>query len=96
MSNDSEVLISRRPRRATYTFGPGSLESITTTTWTTKHGVGRIRTRGTFMVYCGRGGVHSTRIDITGDASDYLGDTVDEATGTLVMDALDNWSDPCS
>ena len=87
--------ITKNPRRETVTFGPGALESIKLTTWTNKHGVGKLRAAGDFTVYCGYGNEHSVRIDEISVAADHEGLEPSAAVDELVGYSLEGWSDPC-
>ena len=87
--------ITKNPRRETVTFGPGALESIKLTTWTNKHGIGKVRIAGWFTVYCGHGGEHPVRIDERGFAEDFLGWETWKVATELCMVGIDGWVDPC-
>jgi hypothetical protein len=87
--------ITKNPRRETVTFGPGALESIKLTTWTNKHGVGKLRAAGDFMVYCGYGNEHTVAVNETSAAADHEGDEPSAAAHELVGYSLENFSCPC-
>ena len=94
---DNEVTITRTPKRRRFTFGPGSLEEMSFSAWTTKHGVGRLKIEGTFSVFCGAGSEHRVRISDTRHADSFEGCSPEGAATAMISDWLDDeWSDPCS
>lgn len=79
-----------------WTFGPGSLESVTLYRRTVRDGAWEYRIRGSFTVYCGNGWDHTA--DVT--SSDWYSVTADpfdtyNVAHELVNLALEDWSDPC-
>ena len=90
--------LTSRPPHRTMTFGPGSLEMISATTWTSPGG-GKIRVRGLFDVSGGNGHTHRIRIDETAYIDDLRRlDIVDIAGAAdhLIGGYLDDeWFDPC-
>jgi hypothetical protein len=91
----SDAVIAKTPPTKGYGFGPGSLEAITLTTWTNKHGIGKVRIAGWFMAYCGHGGEHPVRIDERGFAGDFEGWHTWQVALELCAVGLDGWVDPC-
>lgn len=87
--------ITKNPPRRTWHGSPGSLEMVDVTTWTNRHGIGMIRVRGHYDVYCGNGGEHRVAIDERDWTSEYVGLDIDDAAHTLIGHALDDWFDPC-
>jgi hypothetical protein len=83
------AIVTNRPSRATYNFGPGALESIKLTTWTSKHKVGKLRASGSFTVYCGEGGSHEVPINVIEWACDFAGMEPDDVAHELVGFGLD-------
>jgi len=88
-------VIKSNPPRATVTFGPGSLESLKLTTWTTKHRVGRVKVVGDYLVYCGFGGTHTVAIDVWDAAEDHVGAEPEEVAEVLVGYGLEGYSCSC-
>lgn len=94
--SDNDVTITRTPKRRRFTFGPGSLEAMALSAWTTKHGVGKLRIQGQFTVYCGNGGEHVVSIRDERHADTFDGCSPEGAAASMISDWLDDeWSDPC-
>tara|TARA_R110002153_G_scaffold203824_1_gene356717 strand:- start:7306 stop:7596 length:291 start_codon:yes stop_codon:yes gene_type:complete len=91
----SDVTIKKLPASQGHSFGPGSLESMLLTTWTNKHGVGKVRLTGWFTAYCGHGNEHSVRIDERGAAADFDGWETWQAAFELISFGLEDWTDQC-
>ena len=87
--------ITKFPARRSHSFGPGSLESMVLTTWTNKHGIGKVRLTGRFTVYCGNGSEHTVRIDERGYAADFENQETYEAASELLSFGLEDWDDVC-
>lgn len=83
------------PPRATYHFGPGSLENIEVTTWT-RNGHGYFRVIGTWTVYCGFGNSHEVPICVKELVGDMFIETVEDAARSAIDWELGHWSDPCA
>lgn len=90
------------PVTTTHTFGPGSLEDVTLTSWVSKReGDDRqitLTLKGTFRVYCGYGWEHTLDVNIrdgawTGEAGSYTADILaahkgDEEAAWKLTDVL--------
>ena len=74
---------------ATYTFGPGRLESLTLTRPNPFTG----HLSGSYRVYCGMGWEHTAEIDITHEFQAVLDN--EQMVEELLAFALEDWLDPC-
>lgn len=91
-----DATVTKNPPTRTYRGGPGSLEMVTITTWTNRHGIGWIRVYGEYDVYCGNGAEHRVDLDVREWAADHVGADIDDAAHAVIARALDNdWFDPC-
>lgn len=90
------VSVGRRPPSSSTYFGPGAAEQLALTTWTTSAGVGMIRVRGSYTVYCGTGDEHVVSVDERAHVADIeAGSDPRDAADMLVEFALSEWADPC-
>lgn len=89
-----DIVVTERPPSRTYRFGPGSLEMIDATTWT-RNGIGRIRMRGWYDVFCGNGSMHREWVDQNAWTDQYVDMSLDQVAAELIGYALDDWFDPC-
>lgn len=81
-------MIATRPARRTYRGRRGANEMLTLTTWTTKAGVGYVRVRGAYDVYCGMGNMHRMTLDVRDFADKFTDQDSDDVTDTLVSEWL--------